>query len=183
MDIKIVSIRVVSDKFGTKKILKAEDGLEYKVTQKQKFYNDVKGPGVYEIRMGEYKGHPFVEWASFKSALPSDAKKEEATKAVMAVMSDKRIEMDKRRQNDIRLEFYCGLVKDVMIANKKKDEDIKLEDIMPAATALYKDHIKTLDILDVQEEAVAEADKPITAARAEAEIAKAKAAEDEEPPF
>lgn len=148
MEVKIVKIEKMESKFGVRKVLTDASGNQYKVSNKQRFYDNCVSPGIYDITMGEYMGKPCVKWVTYKGLGPDGTATPTATKAAQSTAKaatgsigiEERLRMDKLRQDDIRLEFYCGLVKDVMIANKKEGEDISLDAIQTEAKKLYLNH-------------------------------------------
>ena len=125
MEVKIVKIEKMESKFGVRKVLTDASGNQYKVSTKQRFYDDCVAPGIYDITMSEYMGKPCVKWVTYKGIGSDGSATPTATKAAQSIAKaanssiglEERLRMDKLRQDDIRLEFYCGLVKDVMIAN------------------------------------------------------------------
>lgn len=148
MEVKIVKIEKMESKFGVRKVLTDASGNQYKVSTKQRFYDDCVAPGIYDITMSEYMGKPCVKWVTYKGIGSDGSATPTATKAAQSIAKaasgnvglEERLRMDKLRQDDIRLEFYCGLVKDVMIANKKEGEDISLDAIQLEAKKLYLKH-------------------------------------------
>lgn len=148
MEVKIVKIEKMENKFGVRKILTDASGNQYKVSTKQRFYDDCVAPGIYDITMSEYMGKPCVKWVTYKGIGSDGSATPTATRAAQSIAKaasgsigmEERLRMDKLRQDDIRLEFYCGLVKDVMIANKKEGEDISLDAIQLEAKKLYLKH-------------------------------------------
>ena len=194
MELNVTRVEVRhSEQFGDKKVLHVTDGTKWNVAEKKPFYSSITGPGVYEADFDEYKGKPYIKFLRFKGALKpqnqattgSNAATNGSTAAAYNNGLKERLAADKRRQDDIRLEFYCGLVKDVMIANKKKDVDVDLDKIQEKAYALFKSHNAMLDMAEVAGQTKDDTPMP-TALKAEAELAKAKEAEaqdDEEVPF
>lgn len=145
--VKVIRIEVKNDKFGTKKHLFTEDGQEFKVGTKNKCYSSITTNGDYELTMSEFKGKPFVKWAKLLNAASG------ATTATVARLKPAGIAMiktdpdkmafEKRKQDEIRLEFYSDLAKDVLIHNGEKL--ISAEMIMTLAEELAKIHCQILD--------------------------------------
>lgn len=165
MNINVVKIDVKQTKFGIKKELLAYDGKKYRVGSRQKFYDDVQNPGVYAIEMGDYEGKPFVKSLKYVGNLPSDnkfvPKTNAATASVSADALKAKAEQDRKRQDDIRLEFYCNIAKDILIANKKANEDISFDDVMWNAKKMYVKHLDILSMLDAEAKGIeVVADKP-----------------------
>ena len=155
MEVNIIKIEKSETKFGVKKVLTAEDGTTYKISSKQKFYDSIVSTGMYELKMDEYQGHPFVAWATFKGgynqlsgasnpALPT-------TKKVDSKSYEDKLKADKERQNDIRLEFYCNLAKDIAIANKKDGVDVSYEEVQEIGRKMYYKHLVILGIMKAEE--------------------------------
>ena len=172
-----------SVKYGKRKILHVDDGTSWNVAEKKPFYNSVTGPGMYEVEMAEFQGKPYIKYLK-----PANAGAKPATGATVSTVAKPstgidykaKLEQDKARQDDIRLEFYCGLVKDIMIANKKKDEDISLEKVQDDAYALFKRHLRLLELASVAGQEKPAEMKPAYQ-KASEELAKAEAAEEEVP--
>ena len=151
MDITVTKVDVEETKFGVKKVLYAKDGNKYRVGSKQRFYDEVRGPGIYSITMGEYNGKPFVKNLEFKMAAPGEL----SASANVSMAGNKqgqsfeeKMLMDKRKQDDIRLEFYTGIAKDIAIANKKEGEDIDISAVQIMAKNMVITHLKMLPIID-----------------------------------
>lgn len=192
MDINVIRVEVhKSPKFGDKKILHVDDGTSWNVAQKKPFYDKVTGPGLYSVEVDEYKGKPYIRSLYPKGTVTgqnrptTNVSAGAGTQARVASYEaglEKRLDADKKKQDDIRLEFYCGLVKDVAIANKQGKELIDLDKIQEEAFRLFKMHSSLLEMAQAQSNAPKTSLVP-TAAKAEAELAKAKEAEDDEVPF
>ena len=188
MDINVVKVDVVNNgKFGPKKVLTVADGTKWNIPQKKPFYNLVTGPGMYSVEVDDFNGNPYIKYLK-----PLNAEAKTATGGVSAPAAKSapgfdykaKLEADKERQNEIALEFYCGLAKDVMIANKKDGVDIDLQEVQDNAWALFKRHKSLLQLADVVTQDSSQPDMKPTWKKAQEELAKAKAAEaDEEPPF
>lgn len=148
MEVKIVKIEKMESKFGVRKVLTDASGNQYKVSNKQRFYDECIAPGIYDITMSEYMGKPCVKWLTYKGNNADGSSTPKATKAYQSLANsaksqnaaEERLRFEEMKQNDIRLEFYCGLVKDVMIANKKEGEDVSLDAIQAEAKKMYTKH-------------------------------------------
>ena len=195
-DINVLKVEVRhSDQYGDKKILHVDDGSKWNVTEKKPFYGEVKGPGIYSADFKDYQGKPYISWLKFKGALNAQNQATTAPAAASGTGSTQsnydanlklRLAADKKRQDDIRLEFYCGVAKDILIANKEDGQVINPSDVINLGVMLYKSHLESLEILDLQAQGKAEAAKSHTGtttySKAEEALKKAEAAE-EEPPF
>lgn len=195
-DIKVLRVEVKhSEQYGNRKILHVDDGSKWNVAEKKPFYNAVTGPGVYDADFKDFQGKPYIAYLKFKCALDAQ---NQATSPVKAAGNGNvaaanyeanmklRMEADKKRQDDIRLEFYCGVAKDILIANKKKDEPINHNDVIAMGADLYKKHLDMLEMMQAQAEGKADATKSVTGtaySRAEAALKEAEKAEEEDTPF
>jgi len=200
MDIKVVRIEVNhSDKYGEKKILHVDDGTKWNVRADKPFYKNVVGPGIYDATFKEFQGHEYISYLKFKSAADgqNQATTNETPASGMVVAKGNyeaalkaKMDADKKRQDDIRLEFYCGVAKDILIANKKAGKDINHRDVLAIGLDLYKAHLEVLEMVQLQNQGkeMAKVSKTGTGissyekAEAAVEAAKDKEAE-EEPPF
>lgn len=155
MDINVTKVEVqANSKFGPKKVLYVADGTKWNVAEKKPFYGLITGPGIYSVEIADFQGKPYIKYLSKKSGsnAPANAAGASVSKPVGNFDYKAKMEADKARQNEIALEFYCGLVKDVMIANKKDGEGIDLLAIQEAAYSMLKNHKKLVEMLDAQEE-------------------------------
>ena len=108
-------------------ILTDDTGKQYSISEKSRFtWQNVKGTGTYEIEMGDYMGHPVVK--KLKPIVTTGMKEpvKSATPAAVntnpAVAADKaRLDFAAAKQNEIKLECYAGIAKDILIATGKKD--------------------------------------------------------------
>ena len=151
MEIKIVNVETVDDKWGLRKVLTDDKGNKYKVTAKQKFYEHVHGAGIYDIRFGEFKGKQYVQWATLVSPLGGNDTKPAEKSQEGAILSDK-MAFEKAKQNDILVEFYARLAFDMLMARKKADEIITPGMIMLEAGRLVRLHKSTVVSYELDEE-------------------------------
>lgn len=150
MEVKIVNVETVDDKWGLRKVLTDDKGNKYKVTAKQKFYDNVHNAGVYDVRMGEFKGKQYVQWATFVSPLGgNDTKPAEKTQEG-AVLSDK-MAFEKAKQNDILVEYYARLAFDILMARKKEGEIVTSSMVMLEAGKLVRLHKSTVVSYELEE--------------------------------
>ena len=166
MEVKIVNVETIDDKWGLRKVMTDDKGNKYKVTAKQKFYDNVHNAGVYDVRMGEFKGKQYVQWATFVSPLGGNDTKPAEKPQECGVLSDK-MAFEKAKQNDILVEFYARLAFDILMSRKKEDEVITPSVVMLEAGKLVRLHKSTvvayeLDENNIQAEAFdkATAEKP-----------------------
>lgn len=123
-------------------ILTDDKGKTYQISEKSRYtWQNVQGAGTYDIEMGEYMGHPVVK--KLKPIVTTGnndlAPVKAAAPAASPVASDKaRLDFAAAKQNEIKLECYAGIAKDVLIANGKKD--IKAMDVMQFAKDLMLLH-------------------------------------------
>lgn len=118
-------------------VLTDDQGNKYQISEKSRYtWQNVQGKGTYEIEMGEYMGHPVVK--KLKPIVTSGDNAPAAKPANVAqpvaptVAADKaRLDFAAAKQNEIKLECYAGIAKDVLIANGKKD--ITAMDVMQFA--------------------------------------------------
>lgn len=188
MDINVVKVDVInSGKFGPKKVLTVDDGTKWNVAQKKPFYNLVTGPGMYSVEVGDFNGTPYIKYLKPMQNAPKTAQGSVSgslPKQVSGFDYKAKLEADRTRQNEIALEFYCGLAKDVMIANKKDGEDIDLQEVQDNAFALFKRHQSLLQLADAVTTGPSKPEMKPAYQKAEEELAKAKEAElEEDPPF
>lgn len=191
MEITVTRVNVEETKFGVKKVLYATDGNKYRIGARQKFYDDVQDPGIYSVSMGEFNGKPFVKWLEYKGPLPSDNKfvpKKDALPVAPgpnASFADK-MHFEQKKQDDIRLEFYTGIAKDLAIANKQGNLPIDPLDVQHMAMKMVKTHMEILEMLD-QESKSLEVEKAEPAKDKQIEVEKPAAEgydpETDEPPF
>lgn len=121
-------------------ILTDDTGKQYSISEKSRYtWMNVQGKGTYEIEMGDYMGHPVVK--KLRPLVTDGAEPKAAPKPVEnpAQQSEKaRLDFAAAKQNEIKLECYAGIAKDVLIANGKKD--IKAIDVMQFAKDLMVLH-------------------------------------------
>lgn len=184
MDINVVKVDVVNNgKFGPKKVLTVDDGTKWNVAEKKPFYGLVTGPGMYNVEIGDFNGTPYIKYLKPLNAEPktaSSAVSSNAPKSASGFDYKTKLAADRERQNEIALEFYCGLAKDVAIANKKQGVDIDLQEIQDNAWALFKRHKSLLQLADVVSEPPAPAEMKSTYQKA---VESLQADAEEEPPF
>ena len=177
MEVKIVSVETVDDKWGLRKVLTDEKGNKYKVTAKQKFYDNVHNAGIYDVRFGEFKGKQFVQWATLVSPLGGNDTKLAEKPQEGAVLSDK-MAFEKAKQNDILVEFYARLAFDILMSRKKDDEIVTSSMVMLEAGKLVRLHKSTVVAYELDENNIqAETFDKATADKPAAEP------KEEEPPF
>lgn len=160
-DIKVVKIEQKnSEKYGNTKVLHLEDGSKWNVRDSKPFYESVVGPGIYYAEFKEFQGKEYISFLRFKSAL--EASNQAATGFsgnsgtstagnTYEATAKARLNADKKRQDDIRLEFYCGVAKDILIANKKDGVDINYNDVIGIGSDLYKKHVEMLRLMQEEE--------------------------------
>ena len=147
--VKVIRIEVKNDKFGTKKHLFTDDGQEYKVGTKNKCYSSITANGDYELTMSLFNDKPFVKWAKLLkpadgvAPAPVATQPKPAAGIAMIKTDPDKMAFEKRKQDEIRLEFYSNLAKDVLIHNGEKV--ISAEMIMTFAEELAKIHCQILD--------------------------------------
>ena len=161
-DIKVVKVdEIKSDKYGDKKVLTVEDGSKWNVNEKKPFYHIISGPGIYCADFKEFQGKQYISYLKFKSALdgqnqPTTGFSHAGGVTIPASSYDAnmkaRLNADKKRQDDIRLEFYCGIAKDILIANKKDGVDINPNDTIAIGLDLFKRHVDILNNMYAEEE-------------------------------
>ena len=148
--VKVIRIEVKSDKWGTKKVLTTDAGEEYKVSPKMKFYNSITANGDYELTMSEFNGKPFVKWAKLLKAADGVAPVASNTTSVAkptvtTIKTDPdKLAFEKRKQDEIRLEFYANLAKDVLIANGDK-KPLSAKAIMEMAEEFANIHVNIIN--------------------------------------
>lgn len=194
-DIKVTRVEVKkSEQYGNKKILHVEDGSKWNVRDNKAFYDDVSGPGIYSVEFKEYQGKQYISYLRFKSALNGQ---NQATSPVQSAGGTSmagssydanmklRLNADKKRQDDIRLEFYCGVAKDILIANKKDKEVVNHNEVIAIGLDLYKKHLDALEMLQEQEAGKNQVTAPDAAesAFAKAQRALKEAEEADDTPF
>lgn len=166
-DIKVVRVeKQESPKYGAKKVLYVDDGSKWNVSSKKPFYDAVTGPGMYSVNIKDFNGTQYISYLEFKGALNAQNATSQPVSSTGGSGSSgtnyqAKIDADKKRQDDIRLEFYCGLAKDIMIANKKDGVDINPNTVMAYGWAMYNRHLnllegKPLDDADLQPQETAE---------------------------
>ena len=193
-DIKVLRVEVKhSEQYGDKKILHIDDGSKWNVAEKKPFYKDISGPGIYYADFKDFQGKPYIAYLKFKGALDGQNQATAGSQAVMGTGTPsaaqiglkERLAADKKRQDDIRLEFYCGIAKDILVANKKDGEDINHNEVIAIGLDLYKKHLDVLEMLQAQAAGMEQAKQSQTGtqySRAKAALEADKAAE-EDPPF
>lgn len=145
--IKVVSMKVMNGKNGEYKALTTDDGTKWNVKSTKKGYGSITGAGDYNIDVKEYMGTKYIN-AIFpvpgSSAAQPAATVSPATdnKRMLPVdniteVNKKRLDFDKARQEEIKLECYAGIAKDVLIAKYPK---VFPKDIMTFAKELLDLH-------------------------------------------
>lgn len=185
MEIKVTKVYTEETKFGVKKVLCADDGKKYRVGSRQRFYDTVQEPGIYDLTMGDFQGKPFVKWLEYVKPLPDNGHVAESPKqstsaptGALTVAADK-LSFERKKQDDIRLEFYTGIAKDIAIANKKDNEDIDPLTVIHTAKKLCVAHMSCLALIDAELKAI-EVEDSKTVADKKVEV---ENGEEEEPPF
>lgn len=140
MRVYVSSIQEVDGKFP-KKVLITDKGEKININKTNKCYDYVVAEGPYEIEWGEYKGNKFVKTLKFHGAYP---KTETAQKPQQGAVLSDRTALDKAKQDDIKLEFYSNIAKDVLIYNKK--QNITVKDIMSMAKDFVVAHEDILEL-------------------------------------
>lgn len=185
-DIKVLRVEVNhSEKYGDKKILHLDDGSKWNVAEKKPFYASITGPGTYTAEFKEFQGKPYIAYMKFKAALDGQNTAKTSVSggsgtgtavANYEANLKLRLEADKKRQDDIRLEFYCGVAKDILIANKQEGAMINHRDVIGMGLDLYRMHLEALDMLQAQLEGKTQVTSPnsdTTYNKAKAELEKA----------
>lgn len=153
MQVKIVDVKLQPKAYKgavtNYYILTGEDGHEYKISEKSRYtFQNVAGIGTYDIELGDYMGHEVVKkLRPIKTASLDTVGAPVANVAVTkpTVEADKaRLDFAAAKQNEIKLECYAGIAKDVLIANGKKD--IKAMDVMQFAKDLMVLHNDIIDL-------------------------------------
>ena len=138
MNVNVIRVEERTDKYGTKKILHTEDGKQYKVSSKSFAYDSIHGAGPYDITMGTYMDKPFVKGLKFLGVYKDTPKQE---KPQQAPISADRVSFEKARQDEIKLECYAGIAKDVCIHNAKiAREVVTVKGIMNLAKDMFIMH-------------------------------------------
>ena len=150
MDVNIVHVDTIDDKWGLRKVMTDDKGNKYKVTAKQKFYDHVHGAGVYALRMGEFKGKQFVQWAELKEPAGGSATTAAEKPQEGGVLSDK-LAFEKARQNDIMTQFYARLAFDILNSDKNSNEKITSSKVMLEAGKLMRLHKSTVTSYELDE--------------------------------
>lgn len=142
--IKVVSVKTINGKNGEYKALELQDGTKMTVKSSKKGYASVTGAGDYSIDVKEYMGTRYIN-AIFPVAGSTPVKapaNATADKRMLPVdniteVNKKRLDFDKARQEEIKLECYAGIAKDVLIAKASK---VSPKDIMIFAKELLDIH-------------------------------------------
>lgn len=186
MDINVVKVDVVNNgKYGPKKVLTVDDGTKWNVTEKKPFYNLVTGPGMYSVEMGDFNGTPYIKFLKPMQNAPKTASGSVSNAGARPNAGydyKAKLEADRNKQNEIALEFYCNLAKDVAIANKKDGVDIDLQAIQDDAYALFKRHKSLLEMANAITAPATAPEMKTTYQKAVESLEKDAMAE-EEPPF
>lgn len=130
-------------------ILTDDKGQQYSISEKSRYtWQNVKGKGTYDIEMGDYMGHPVVK--KLRPIVTESAESKPVAKPVAespAQQSEKaRLDFAAAKQNEIKLECYAGIAKDVLIANGKKN--IEAKDVMQFAKDLMLMHNTIIELGD-----------------------------------
>lgn len=144
MNINVVRVESVTDKWGTKKILHADNGQKYKISEKSFTYDNVKTEGPYDITMGEFKGHPFVKTLKFLGTYeePKAAQKPQQG----PVLAD-RIGFEKDKQAEIKLECYAGIAKDIALYNATLAKaEVNVKEVMNLAKDMMIMHDDIIEL-------------------------------------
>ena len=138
MNVNVIKVEERTDNWGTKKILHAANGQTYKVSSKSFAYQAIQGNGPYDITMGDYKGNPFVKNLKFLGEYqpPKTPLKLEGGKLV-----DERVKFEKAKQDEIKLECYAGIAKEIAIHNATLAKAyIDVKDVMNLAKDMFLIH-------------------------------------------
>ena len=150
MDVNIIHVDTIDDKWGLRKVMTDDKGNKYKVTAKQKFYDHVQGAGIYALRMGEFKGKQFVQWAELKEPAGGSTPAASGKPQEGPNLSDK-MALEKAKQNDILVEYYARLAFDILMARKKEDEVVTSSMVMLEAGKLIRLHKSTVVSYELDE--------------------------------
>lgn len=113
MEINVVKIEEQDGKYP-KKILFTDRGEKINVNKSNKCYDYVVAPGPYSIEWGEWQGKKFVKTLKFNGDHSLQYKKPQQG----AVLAEKTVSYDDK-QRDIKMEFYAGVAKDILISRNK----------------------------------------------------------------
>lgn len=150
MQVKIVDVKLMPKAYKGQVtnyyFLTSDSGKQYKVSEKSRYtFQNVQGVGLYDVEVGDYMGHEVVkklkplQTAGLDTVNPTTVASAPVAKASPAVETDKaRLDFAAAKQNEIKLECYAGIAKDVLIANGKKD--ITAKDVMQFAKDLMLLH-------------------------------------------
>lgn len=143
--IKVVSMKVINGKNGEYKALVTDDGTKWNVKNTKKGYGSITGAGDYTIDIKEYMGTRYIN-AIFP--VPGSAASQPATSAAndkrmlpinnITEVNQKRLDFDKAKQDEIKLECYAGIAKDILIA--KNASQLTPKDVMLFAKELLDIH-------------------------------------------
>lgn len=147
MLINVDKIEIIKDNFGTKKVLTTNDGQTYKIGEKNRCYNSVSSKGQYDITMGDFQGKPFV-----KSIKPINVSAQPANKEMTVKSSyydsKEKLAFEKNKQDEIKIECYSGIAKDILIHNASvAGKEVSIDKVMEVAYELIRGHKAVLDIL------------------------------------
>ena len=140
--IKVVSMKTINGKNGEYKALVTDDGTKWNVKSTKKGYASITGAGDYTIDIKEYMGTRYIN-AIFPVPGSAATQPAQATDKRMLPINNitevnqKRLDFDKAKQDEIKLECYAGIAKDVLIA---KYEKVFPKDIMTFAKELLDIH-------------------------------------------
>ena len=130
-------------------ILTDDTGKQYSISEKSRYtWMNVQGKGTYEIEMGDYMGHPVVKklrpLVTDGSQAKAPAPKPAAAETPVQQTEKARLDFAAAKQNEIKLECYAGIAKDVLIASGKKN--IEAKDIMQYAKDLMLMHNTIIEL-------------------------------------
>ena len=148
MLICVTRIENKTDKFGEKKILHTDKGETYKVNKTNKVFDYVMEPGKYEVNMGEFKGHSFIQSAKLIEPLNIAPAVAEAKKVAVATgIPLDRVTMEMSKQQEIKLQCYAGIAKEIAIHNATMAKcEVKMSEVMSLAKDMLKAHDIIIDL-------------------------------------
>lgn len=141
--IKVVSMKVINGKNGEYKALETDTGVKWNVKNTKKGYQSITGAGEYTIDVKEYMGTKYINaifpvpGSSSGASIASAQEKRMLPTPNMTEVTQKRLDFDKAKQDEIKLECYAGIAKDILIA---KSNSITASDVMKLAKELFDLH-------------------------------------------
>ncbi|MCQ2911560.1 MAG: hypothetical protein MJ244_05145 [Clostridia bacterium] len=142
--IKVVSVKTMNGKNGEYKALELQDGTKMTVKNSKKGYGSVTGAGDYTVDIKEYMNTKYINAifplpGSNTVKTPAGATSDKRMLPINNIteVNQKRLDFDKAKQDEIKLECYAGIAKDVLIAKASK---VTPKDIMIYAKELLDIH-------------------------------------------